>query len=117
MRVSVTLCFLLPESRCRHHVAHTNVDILIVPLISRDVLSPPQRGWKVFTERDSLDFCRYYTAHVLKYLFICGLGNRKQLQIIYNSCCFKLRAVRKASTEEGDLILCDRSSNTRFSNV
>lgn len=34
--------FKLPESCCCHDVAHPNVNALIVPLISRNVLSAPQ---------------------------------------------------------------------------
>ena len=77
LKACANLAFALPECCCRHHVAHTNVDTRIVPLISRNVLSPSQRGWKIFTERDGLDLSRYQATRVLKYLFICGLGIRK----------------------------------------
>ncbi len=69
--------FELPESCCCHHVAHTNVYALIVPLIRRYVLSAPQSRWQVFTERDGLDLSRYQATRGLKYLFISSLGSRK----------------------------------------
>ena len=87
--------FSLPECRCRHHVTHTNVDTLIVPLISRNVLSAPQGCWKIFTERDGLDLCRYQATRVLKYLFICGLGitKKKTFDEHFSRCRFKLRTM------------------------
>ena len=69
--------YILPESRCRHHVAHTNVHALIVPLIRRNVLSTPQQRRQVLTERDGLELSRYQATRSLEYLLIRSLGNEE----------------------------------------
>ena len=74
----MNLAFSLPECCCRHHVAHTNVDTGIVPLISRNVLSAPQCRWKIFTECNGLNLSSYQATCVLKYLFIRGLKNSRK---------------------------------------
>ena len=63
----------LPESSCWHHIAHTNVYGVIVPLIRRDVLGAPQQGRQVLAERDGLDLSRYQATRSLKYLLVSRL--------------------------------------------
>ena len=67
----------LPESCSCHHVAHTHVHTLIVPLISRHVLSAPQCRRQVLTECDSLDLGRYQAARGLENLLIGSLCSRQ----------------------------------------
>ena len=63
----------LPESSCRHHIAHANVYGVVVHLIRRDVLGAPQQRRQVLAERDGLDLSGYQATRSLKYLLVSRL--------------------------------------------